>query len=218
MCAPPPLHPAPQVWGPQSPWLGKLHFWIFTYPGLASGCNVKFKMISLDIHKIRNTKENMKLYINVKCHDYLYPLAFLPLPCQNVFLYSFYSLYSHYTLYFLYSLFILTLPDTFWYFLTLPDTSWHILIHPDTSWHMISENIVQTLLVYTLLHGIMGRRFPDGRLLRYRKWVPLQLGDVIVVTNSPPIGLTSHEISAHHHKFTRGAWHWVVVSLFVVRN
>ena len=139
MCAPPPLHPASQVWGPQSPWLCKLHFWIFTYPGLASGCNVKFKMISLDIHKIRNTKENMKLYINVKCHDYLYPLAFLPLPCQNVFLYSFYSLYSHYTLYFLYSLFILTLPDTFWYFLTLPDTSWHILIHPDTSWHILTH-------------------------------------------------------------------------------
>ena len=30
-----------------------------------------------------------------------------------------------------------------------------------------------------------GRRFLDGRLLRYRKWVPQQLGDVIVVTNSP---------------------------------
>ena len=27
-------------------------------------------------------------------------------------------------------------------------------------------------------HGIMGRRFPDGGLLRYRKWVPQQLGDV----------------------------------------
>ena len=63
MCVPPPLHPAPQVWGPQSPWLGKLHFWIFTYPGLASGCYVdiylKFE-ISLDVRKIRKTKENMK--------------------------------------------------------------------------------------------------------------------------------------------------------------
>ena len=38
-------------------------------------------------------------------------------------------------------------------------------------------------------HGIMGRRFPDGELLRYRKLVPQQLGDVIVVTNF-------HEISA----------------------
>ena len=34
----------------------------------------------------------------------------------------------------------------------------------------------------TLTHGIMGRRFPDGGLGRYWKWVPLQLGDVIVVT------------------------------------
>ena len=28
------------------------------------------------------------------------------------------------------------------------------------------------------IHGIMGRRFPDGGLLRYRKWVAQQLGDV----------------------------------------
>ena len=27
-------------------------------------------------------------------------------------------------------------------------------------------------------HGIMGRRFPDGGSLRYRKWVPQQQGDV----------------------------------------
>ena len=48
-------------------------------------------------------------------------------------------------------------------------------------------------------HGIMGRRFLDGGLLRYRKWVPQQLRDVIVVTNSPPIGhmrsqLTNHQV------------------------
>ena len=48
-------------------------------------------------------------------------------------------------------------------------------------------------------HGIMGRRFPDVGLLRYRKLVPQQLGDVIVVTNSPPIGhmrsqLTNHQV------------------------
>ena len=45
----------------------------------------------------------------------------------------------------------------------------------------------------------MGRRFPDGGLLRYRKRVPQQLGDVIVVINSPPIGhmrsqLTNHQL------------------------
>ena len=50
-----------------------------------------------------------------------------------------------------------------------------------------------------LLHGIMGRRFPDGGLLRYRKWVPQQLGYVIDVTTSPPIGhmrsqLTNHQV------------------------
>ena len=44
-------------------------------------------------------------------------------------------------------------------------------------------------------HGIMGRRFPDGGLLRYR--VPQQLGDVIVVTNSPPIGLLRSQLTNH---------------------
>ena len=48
-------------------------------------------------------------------------------------------------------------------------------------------------------HGIMERWIPDGGLLRYRKWVPQQLGDVIVVTNSPPVGrmrsrLTNHQV------------------------
>ena len=47
-------------------------------------------------------------------------------------------------------------------------------------------------------HGIMGRRFPDGWLLRYRKWVPQQLGYVIVVTNSPPIGLMRSQLTNHH--------------------
>ena len=47
-------------------------------------------------------------------------------------------------------------------------------------------------------HGIMGRRFPAGGLLRYRKWVPQQLGDVIVVANSPPIGLMRCKLTNHH--------------------
>ena len=46
-------------------------------------------------------------------------------------------------------------------------------------------------------HGIMGRRFPDGGLLRYRKRVPQQLGDVIVVTNSAPIGLMRSQLTNH---------------------
>ena len=41
----------------------------------------------------------------------------------------------------------------------------------------------------------MGRRFPDGGLLRYRKLVPQQLGDVIVVTSSPPIGLMRSQLT-----------------------
>ena len=41
-------------------------------------------------------------------------------------------------------------------------------------------------------HGIMGRG-----LLRYRKLVPQLLGDVIVVTNSPPIGLMRSQLTNH---------------------
>ena len=36
----------------------------------------------------------------------------------------------------------------------------------------------QECTAISLAHGIMGRRFPDGGLLRYRKLVPKQLGDV----------------------------------------
>ena len=43
----------------------------------------------------------------------------------------------------------------------------------------------------------MGRRFPDGGLLRYRKCVPHQLGDVIVVLNSPPIDLMRSQLTNH---------------------
>ena len=42
-------------------------------------------------------------------------------------------------------------------------------------------------------HGIMGRG-----LLRYRKLVPQQLGDIIVVANSPPIGLMRCKLTNHH--------------------
>ena len=30
----------------------------------------------------------------------------------------------------------------------------------------------ESMYIYVCSHGIMGRRFPDGGLLRYRKWVP----------------------------------------------
>ena len=49
-----------------------------------------------------------------------------------------------------------------------------------------------------LTHGIMGTGIPAEGLLRYRKWVPQQLGDVIVVANSPPIGLMRCKLTNHH--------------------
>ena len=49
--------------------------------------------------------------------------------------------------------------------------------------------VKNTKNIFWIDHGIMGRRFPDGELLRYRKLVPQQLGDVIIVPKS-------HEISA----------------------
>ena len=50
-------------------------------------------------------------------------------------------------------------------------------------------------------HGIMGRRFPDGRLLRYRKWVPQQLGDVNKQESgdSQPMGARHSDTAANHN-------------------
>ena len=49
-------------------------------------------------------------------------------------------------------------------------------------------------------HGIMGRRFPDGGLLSYRKWVPQQLRDVIKQGSgdSRPIGVRHGDTAANH--------------------
>ena len=60
-----------------------------------------------------------------------------------------------------------------------------------------------------LMHGIMGRRFPDGGLLRYRKGVPQQLGHVIVVvTNSPPIGHMRSQRTNHQVGIVLDAQAW----------
>ena len=50
------------------------------------------------------------------------------------------------------------------------------------------------------MHGIMGRRFPDGGLLRYRKCVPQQLGDVNKQESgdSRPIGARHGDMAANH--------------------
>ena len=58
-------------------------------------------------------------------------------------------------------------------------------------------------------HGIMGRRFPDGGLLRYRKGVPLQLGDVIVVTISPPIGHLRSHVTNHQEGIILDVQTWL---------
>ena len=49
-------------------------------------------------------------------------------------------------------------------------------------------------------HGIMGRRFPDGGLLRFRKWVPQQLGDVNKQWSgdSRPMGAWHGDTAANH--------------------
>ena len=49
-------------------------------------------------------------------------------------------------------------------------------------------------------HGIMGMRFPDGGLLRYRKWVPQQLGDVNKQESgdSRPIGARHGDTAANY--------------------
>ena len=55
-------------------------------------------------------------------------------------------------------------------------------------------------------HGIMGRRFPDGGLLRYRKWVPQQLGDVNKQESgdSRPMGAWHGDTAANHTDLLSG--------------
>ena len=55
-------------------------------------------------------------------------------------------------------------------------------------------------------HGIMGRRFPDVGLLRYRKWVPQQLWDVNKQRSgdSRPIGARHSNTAANHMDYSSG--------------
>ena len=59
---------------------------------------------------------------------------------------------------------------------------------------------------FTFIHGIMGRRFPVGGLLRYRKWVPQQLGDVNKQESgdSQPMGARHGDTSANHMDLLSG--------------
>ena len=50
----------------------------------------------------------------------------------------------------------------------------------------------------------MGRRFPDGGLLRYRKWVPQQLGDV--ADRQPTNGSAAQRHGSQSHRFAVRVW------------
>ena len=58
-------------------------------------------------------------------------------------------------------------------------------------------------------HGRMGRRFTDGGLLRYRKWIPQQLGDVIKQGSgdSRPMGARHSDTAANDN-----STHFLVLS------
>ena len=63
-------------------------------------------------------------------------------------------------------------------------------------------------------HGKMGRRFPDGGLLRYRKRVPQQLGDV--ADRQPTNGSTAQRHGSQSHRliiFAVRVWSAVVYLL-----
>ena len=69
-------------------------------------------------------------------------------------------------------------------------------------------------------HGIMGRRFPDGGLLRYRKWVPQQLGDVNKQWSgdSRPIGARHGDTAANHTDLQSGCGQTCVFAVRVWSN
>ena len=59
-------------------------------------------------------------------------------------------------------------------------------------------------LFQSFSNGIMGRRFPDGGLLRYRKWVPQQLGDV--ADRQPTNGSAAQRHGSQSHRFAVRVW------------
>ena len=66
----------------------------------------------------------------------------------------------------------------------------------------------------------MGRRFPDGGLLRYRIWVPQQLGDVNKQGSgdSPPIGAQHGDMAANHTDLQSGCGRTCVFAVQVWSN
>ena len=66
----------------------------------------------------------------------------------------------------------------------------------------------------------MGRRFPDGGLLRYRKWVPQQLGDVNKQGSgdSRPMGARHGDTAANHTDLQSGCGRTCVFAVRVWSN
>ena len=71
-----------------------------------------------------------------------------------------------------------------------------------------------------IIHGIMGRRFPDGGLLRYRKWVPKQLRDVNIQWSgdSQPMGARHGDTAANHTDLQSGCGQTCVFAVRVWSN
>ena len=69
-------------------------------------------------------------------------------------------------------------------------------------------------------HGIMGRRFTDGGLVRYRKWVPQQLGDVNKQWSgdSRPMGARHGDTAANHTDLQSGCGRTCVFAVRVWSN
>ena len=74
--------------------------------------------------------------------------------------------------------------------------STYIIISPSGSGTRLGRK-----LSVCLRHGIMGRKLTDGGLLRYRKWVPQQLGDIIIQGSgdSRPMGARHSNTAANHN-------------------
>ena len=69
-------------------------------------------------------------------------------------------------------------------------------------------------------HGIMGTGIPDGGLLRYRKWVPQQLGDVNIQWSgdSRPMGARHGDTAANHTDLQSGCGRTCVFAVRVWSN
>ena len=71
-------------------------------------------------------------------------------------------------------------------------------------WALLSPVMTCQLLMVMVTQGIMGRKLADGGLLRYRKWVPQQLGDV--ADRQPTNGSAAQRHGSQSHRFAVRVW------------